>query len=189
MYELLNFGDCDCGRVGKQTLRAQIRAAKRQHSSAQLADFSNNLCIKILNMPAYQSAHTLLLYSPLQDEADVSPIIDNAYKNGKTVLLPKVVGDDLELHIYKGVDTLERGAFGILEPTGEVFLDYNQIELAIVPGMAFDKAGHRLGRGKGYYDRLLPSLKNAYKIGVCFPFQYLDEIPNEEHDVVMDEVV
>ena len=172
----------------KQTLRAQIRAAKRSYSSAQLADFSNNLCIKILNMPAYQSAHTLLLYSPLPDEADVSPIINDAYNNGKTVLLPKVVGDDLELHIYKGVDTLERGAFGILEPTGEVFLDYNQIELAIVPGMAFDKAGHRLGRGKGYYDRLLPRLTQAHKIGVCFLFQYLDTVPSEAHDVCMDSI-
>ena len=173
----------------KQTLRAQIRAAKRQHSSTQLAAFSKNLCNKILNMPIYQSAHTLLLYSPLTDEADVSPIINDAYGNGKTVLLPKVVGDDLELHIYKGVDTLERGAFGILEPRGEVFLDYDQVEVAIVPGMAFDMAGHRLGRGKGYYDRLLPRLTQAHKIGVCFPFQYLDEIPCEEHDVVMDEVI
>jgi 5-formyltetrahydrofolate cyclo-ligase len=84
---------------------------------------------------------------------------------------------------------LERGAFGILEPRGEVFLDYDQVEVAIVPGMAFDKAGHRLGRGKGFYDRLLPRLTQAHKIGVCFPFQYLDEIPCEEHDVVMDEVI
>lgn len=172
----------------KQTLRAQIRAAKRSYSSAQLADFSNNLCIKILNMPTYQSAHTILLYSPLPDEADISPIINDAYKNGKTVLLPKVVGDDLELHIYKGVDTLERGAFGILEPTGKVFWDYNQIELAIVPGMAFDKAGHRLGRGKGYYDRLLTRLTQAHKIGVCFQFQYLDTVPSEAHDVCMDSI-
>lgn len=140
-------------------------------------------------MPAYQSAHTILLYSPLNDEVDVFSIVNDAYRNGKTVLLPKVVGEDLELRIYKGVESLERGAFGILEPVGDVFLDYNPIELAIVPGMAFDKAGHRLGRGKGYYDRLLPRLKNAYKIGVCFPFQYLDEIPCEEHDVVMDEVI
>ena len=77
----------------KQILRAQIRAAKRQHSPTQLAAFSKNLCNKILNMPIYQSAHTLLLYSPLTDEADVSPIINDAYENDKTVLLPKVVGD------------------------------------------------------------------------------------------------
>ena len=173
----------------KQILRSQIRTAKRQHSQAQLAAFSKNLCDKILNMTIYQSAHTLLLYSPLTDETDVSPIINDAYENGKTVLLPKVVDDDLELHIYKGVDTWERGAFGILEPKGEVFLDYDQVEVAIVPGMAFDMAGHRLGRGKGYYDRLLPRLTQAHKIGVCFPFQYLDEIPCEAHDVVMDEVI
>ncbi|MBO7567961.1 MAG: 5-formyltetrahydrofolate cyclo-ligase [Bacteroidales bacterium] len=186
MCELLNFGNCYCGRVGKQELRTQIRAAKRLHTSGQLADFSKTLCDKILKMPIFQSAHTLLLYSPLPDEVDVFPIVSNAHENGKTVLLPKVVGNDLELHIYKGVESLERGAFGILEPTGEVFFDYDTVDVAIIPGMAFDKAGHRLGRGKGFYDRMLPRLKNAYKIGVCFPFQYLDEIPCEAHDVRMD---
>ena len=84
---------------------------------------------------------------------------------------------------------MERGAFGILEPTGEVFSDYDNVDAAIIPGMAFDGHGNRLGRGKGYYDRLLPRLTKAYKIGVCFPFQYFDEIPSEEHDVVMDCVV
>ena len=188
MYELLNFGDCDCGRVGKQELRAQIRAAKRQHTSEQLADFSKKICDEILRMPIFQSAHTILLYSPLNDEVDVFPIVNDAYENDKTVLLPKVVGDDLELRIYKGVESLERGAFGILEPKGEVFFDFDTVDVAIIPGMAFDHARHRLGRGKGYYDRLLPRLKNAYKIGVCFPFQYLNEIPSEAHDVKMDEV-
>lgn len=173
----------------KQILRTQIRAAKRQHSTAQLAAFSKTLCDNILQKSAFQSAHTLLLYSPLPDEVDVFALIDNAYNNGKCVLLPKVVGDDLELRIYKGVESLACGAFGILEPTGEVFWDYDSIDLAIIPGMAFDRYGNRLGRGKGYYDRLLPRLKNAYKIGVCFPFQYFDEIPCEEHDVRMDCVV
>ena len=140
-------------------------------------------------MPAYQSAHTLILYSPLNDEVDVSSIINDAYANGKLVLLPKVVGDDLELHTYKGVESLERGAFGILEPTGEVFYDFDDVDVVIIPGMAFDRLGNRLGRGKGYYDRLLPRLRNTYKIGVCFPFQFLDDIPSEAHDVKMDCVV
>ena len=174
--------------MNKQELRTQIRAAKRLHSSEQLADFSKKICDEILRMPIYQSANTILLYSPLNDEVDVFPIVNDAYENGKNVLLPKVVGDDLELRIYKGVESLERGAFGILEPTGEVFFDFDNVDLAIIPGMAFDHARHRLGRGKGYYDRLLPRLKNAYKIGVCFPFQYLDIIPSEAHDVKMDEV-
>ena len=173
----------------KHELRAHIRAAKRQHSKEQLADFSKTLCDNILKMPAYQSAHTLILYSPLNDEMDVSPIINDAYANGKLVLLPKVVGDDLELRIYKGVESLERGAFGILEPMGEVFFDDDNVDVAIIPGMAFDRLGNRLGRGKGYYDRLLPRLRNTYKIGVCFPFQFLDDIPSEAHDVKMDCVV
>ena len=63
------------------------------------------------------------------------------------------------------------------------------IELVVVPGMAFDKQGHRLGRGKGYYDRLLPKLTNAYKLGVCFPYQYIEEVPTDEHDIRMDEVL
>jgi 5-formyltetrahydrofolate cyclo-ligase len=172
----------------KQELRAQIRATKRQHTSEQLAVFSKTICNEILSMSIFQSSHTLLLYSPLPDEVDVFPIIDNAYENGKTVLLPKVVGEDLELHIYKGVESLERGAFGILEPRGDIFDDFDAVELTIIPGMAFDHSNHRLGRGKGYYDRLLPRLKNAYKIGVCFPFQFLNEIPSEVHDVVMDYV-
>lgn len=84
---------------------------------------------------------------------------------------------------------MTRGAFGIMEPSGELFTDYSRITLAVVPGMAFDSHGHRLGRGKGYYDRFLPLLPQAYKIGVCFPFQLVDDVPIEPTDVVMDEVV
>ena len=189
MCELFNYGDYDCGRDGKKSLRQHIRDEKRKFSTQQLKVFSNALCNNILGMERYKSAKTILLYSSLPDEADVFAIIDNAYSNGKCVLLPKVVGEDLELRIYNGADTLERGAFGILEPTGDIFSDYDAIDLAVIPGMAFDHNGNRLGRGKGYYDRLLPRLRNAYKIGVCFPFQYFDEIPSEAHDVRMDCVV
>ena len=186
MYESFNYGNHNCGRIRKQNLRQHIRDEKRKFSTQQLSVFSNALCNNILCTERYKTAKTILLYCPLPDEADVFPLIDNAFSNGKCVLLPKVVGDDLELRIYKGVESLTRGAYGILEPTGEVFLDYDAIDLAIIPGMAFDRLGNRLGRGKGYYDRLLPRLKNAYKIGVCFPFQYFDEIPSEAHDVRMD---
>ena len=72
---------------------------------------------------------------------------------------------------------------------GEQFTDYDKIDLALVPGMAFDAAGHRLGRGKGYYDRFLGEHPHIYKIGVCFPFQRVAEVPSEAHDVVMDEVI
>jgi 5-formyltetrahydrofolate cyclo-ligase len=77
-----------------------------------------------------------------------------------------------------------------MEPTGPLFApeNYDEIELALIPGMAFDRAGHRLGRGKGYYDRLLPRLK-AQLLGICFPFQLLDEVPAESHDIPVGEII
>jgi 5-formyltetrahydrofolate cyclo-ligase len=78
-----------------------------------------------------------------------------------------------------------------MEPTGELFPveSYHEIDLAVIPGVAFDRLGARLGRGKGYYDRLLSQMPNAYKIGICFPFQLLERLPSEPHDVLMNEVI
>ena len=76
-----------------------------------------------------------------------------------------------------------------MEPTGEVFTDYDAIDVAIIPGMAFDEAGHRLGRGKGYYDRFLARVPNLYKIGLCFSWQVVPHIPCDEHDIRMDRII
>ena len=84
---------------------------------------------------------------------------------------------------------LQGGFFDIMEPVGEPFERYEDIDLAVVPGMAFDSQNNRLGRGKGYYDRMLPRLTKAYKIGVCFDFQRLPGIPADEHDCKVDEVI
>ena len=81
------------------------------------------------------------------------------------------------------------GAYNIMEPVGEVFTDYAQIDLAVIPGVAFDRQLNRMGRGKGFYDRLLPQLGDAYKIGICFDFQLVESIECEEHDIRMDEVI
>ena len=103
-------------------------------------------------------------------------------------LLPIVQGDILILRHYQGKDFMQVGAFGIEEPVGEEFTDYDEIELGIIPGVAFDRQGNRLGRGKGYYDKLLPLLKKSYNIGICYRFQALEEIPAEPFDRNMDEV-
>jgi len=88
-------------------------------------------------------------------------------------------------------DKLEKGAFGIQESTGTVFTDFASIDLAVIPGVAFDAAGNRLGRGQGFYDRLLTRLQqyNIYKIGICFDFQRVGNVPTEAHDVRMDEIL
>ena len=95
----------------------------------------------------------------------------------------------MELHLFTGDTDLRPGAFDIMEPVGQPVTDYGHIDLAVVPGMAFDAQGHRLGRGKGYYDRLLPRLGHCYKIGMCFDFQKVPSVPTEPTDIAMDEVL
>lgn len=152
---------------------------------------SKDICLRVLASAWWQEASTLLLYYPLPDEVDVRSLISEAHERGARVLLPVVVGDELELRLYEGETSLREGAFGIKEPTGDLFPlgQYDEIELAVVPGMAFDRDGHRLGRGKGYYDRLLPKLSKARLRGICFPFQMLDEVPTDVHDIAMHGVV
>lgn len=138
--------------------------------------------------PTFKAADTILLYHSLKDEVDTHTFIQKWSKE-KNILLPVVMGEDLELRRYTGPQDLAVGSYGILEPTGEIVTSYVSIDLIIVPGVAFDKLGHRLGRGKGYYDRLLPKIPQAYKIGICFPFQLLEEIPAEPFDICMDEIL
>lgn len=129
-----------------------------------------------------------MLYHSLKDEVDTHAFI-RKWSREKRILLPVVTGDDLELRLYTGPEDLTVGAYGIEEPTGALFTDYSTIDLIVVPGVAFDRDGNRLGRGKGYYDRLLPRIPSAYKIGICFPFQVVDEVPAEPFDIRMDEII
>lgn len=160
---------------------------KTQHQSTA-AQQSADLLAVLEAHPAFQAAHTVLLYHSLKDEVHTHAFIEK-WQGKKNILLPVVVGEDLELRHYTGPKDLRIGSYGIEEPVGKQFTDYAQLDLAIVPGVAFDPQGHRLGRGKGYYDRLLPLLPHTYKIGICFPFQYIEHIPVEPYDIPMDEVI
>lgn len=173
----------------KHLLRKAIRDIKASYSPKELEALSLPLLQRIESHPHFQASQTILLYHSLADEVFTHNFI-NRWAGKKEIILPAVAGDELVLYRYNGPSCLTTGAFGILEPTGIPFTDYSRIALAIIPGMAFDHKGHRLGRGKGYYDRLLPQLPHAYKIGLCYPFQFLHtEIPCEPHDQLMDEVI
>jgi 5-formyltetrahydrofolate cyclo-ligase len=138
----------------------------------------------------FMAAQTIMLYSALPDEPATLPLLNVLRAEGRTVLLPRVTSDsEMELRHYSGSADLEQGAFGIMEPTGAIFTDYKKIEVVVVPGMAFDEAGHRLGRGKGYYDRFLSLVPEAYKIGVCLPSHLVDHVPTDDHDILMDTVI
>ena len=177
----------------KQELRQHIRTLKQQHLTGLdrgdgSHDLSHLLATDHENRP--HDPHTILLYSALPDEVPTQGLMDELVAQGKTVLLPRVIDDkDMELRRYTGPQDLQEGAYGILEPTGERFTDHEAIDVAIVPGMAFDAEGHRLGRGKGYYDRFLSRVPYLHKIGLCFSWQIVDCVPCDEHDIVMDEII
>ncbi len=177
-------------QMQKSEIRTWVRGLKSACTKEGLHERGLLACSRILADGLWRAAGTVLLYHALPDEVNTASLLDSAVRQGKRVLLPRVVGDDLELRIYSP-GSLQQGSYGIMEPMGEIFSPslYSTIDLAIVPGMAFDRRGSRLGRGKGYYDRLLPLLTCAHKIGLCFSFQFLDFLPTEAHDVAMNEVV
>ena len=173
--------------MNKKELRKYVAGLKTLHA-ASTTQASADVLSRLEAHPAFQQAHTILIYHSLPDEVNTHDFI-RKWSVQKQILLPVVIGNDLELRLYTGPQDLKEGAYGIEEPVGEPFTDYASIDLAIIPGVAFDAHGNRLGRGKGYYDRLLPRLPHTYKIGICFPFQLLEEVPTEALDVRMDEVL
>lgn len=176
--------------MDKQQLRKEIRNRKGQFDGQRLGELSFSAIRKLLSHQRLKEARTIMLYYSLPDEVDTHTLADSLLMSRKTILLPRVTGDGtMELRRYTGPCSLTPGAYGIMEPTGSVFADYASIDLAVIPGMAFDRHGNRLGRGKGYYDRFLPLIPQAYKIGICFPFQMADSIPTDRHDIKMDEII
>lgn len=171
----------------KKELRKQIKALKSIHASSAMQQ-SADIMAALEKHPFFKSANIILLYHSLPDEVHTHAFLAK-WQEGKQLLLPVVVGDELELRRFSSPNDLQMGAYNILEPVGECFNDFETIDLVVVPGVAFDKYGYRLGRGKGYYDRLLPKLTNAYKLGICFPYQYVEEVPTDEHDIRMNEVL
>ena len=195
----------------KDELRQQIRQIKRQFTPQQLEELSLPIVARLKDR--IKDAQTVVAYYPLPDEVDIRPLLDELVSVGKIVLLPKVTGDTtMELRRYTGRQNLREGAFGIMEPVEENHGDYpcdssvakimGTVPVILVPGVAFDAAGHRLGRGRGYYDRFLNTVgtvllcqdsltqKNRPSVfGVCFDFQKVPEVPTDEHDVPVDEVI
>lgn len=171
----------------KKQLRKEIREEKKRHSAEELMAYSSTLLKQIENHPHFIASHTILMYHSLGDEVQTHAFVEKWHKE-KKILLPVVSGDILKLRHYTGKACLETGRFDIEEPTGEDYQAYNEIELGIIPGVSFDQQGNRIGRGKGYYDKLLPLLSHSYNIGICYHFQARDKVPQEPFDKKMDEV-
>lgn len=190
----------------KKRLRRLMSQELRAYTSAEQTLLSEDTCSLILSNPRVIAADTVVAFWPLPDEVDIRPAIRELYQQGKTVLLPRVVSDtEMVLCLYEGDDSLTEGAYGIMEPAigseqfsmnNEQFVMNNYDCLCslgavavLVPGRAFDHDGHRLGRGKGYYDRFLASCPEAHTIAVCYPFQIIDNVPTNQYDIPVKELI
>lgn len=174
----------------KEKIRAIVSAAKRNHTAADLRRMSDDKTSLLEAHPRFRQAGIVLLFHSLPDEPCTHALLER-WKDRKTLLLPAVAGNALTLHRYTGRESLREGAFRILEPAGPQFDDYPSIQLAVVPGVAFDACGRRIGRGRGFYDRLLAhrACSHIYKIGLCFDFQKFEALPALPHDISMDEIL
>ena len=176
--------------MDKKELRKIIRDRKHGYTPQQLQQLSAAITNALLSHPRIQAAHTILLYASMADEVKTGRLIKLLLEQGKTILLPVVVDDHhMKICHYSHDSEMTTSSYGIQEPQEEAFTRYDEIDVVIVPGLAFDLQNHRLGRGKGYYDHFLSETPNIYKIGICFPFQIVDLVPTDDHDIPMDEVV
>ena len=172
--------------MDKKTLRQQIRTLKKQHSSEELLDQSEKILQRLAAHSCFLQAEKVMLYASLPDEVQTLDFIET-WRHQKTIILPTVVGDDIiPVELAENVAFAE-GDFHIPEPQNHPYT--GNFDLIIVPGMAFDANGHRLGRGRGYYDRFLAQHPDVHTIGLCFDFQLLPEIPSEPHDRNIDEII
>lgn len=179
----------DLGRA-KSLLRQKIQVQLRGLSAETRSLASARAAQSILQQPIWKNASRVLFYAALRDELDVLPLLEEALKAGKIAGLPRFVPEEnryLAAEVKSINDQCLQGRYGILEPGSSCpSLSLKQLDLVLVPGVAFDLAGRRLGRGKGFYDRLLAEC-NGLKCGVGFDFQLLEEpIPEEPHDIRLD---
>jgi 5-formyltetrahydrofolate cyclo-ligase len=170
----------------KSDLRRHFLALAGARPAEEIAQASVALEKRLRALPVFAAARVVALYHAMPSELATRGLIDAARALGKQVVLPLFGNDGPQLGPFVSWEDLVAGPLGIAQPTGAA-IPIEQVELFVVPGLAFDRAGFRLGRGKGYYDRLLARRNHqALLCGVCFEDALIEQLPHEAHDVPMD---
>jgi len=176
----------------KSELRRRMRGVRRAMAAEARAERSRAIVARLRDEPCFSEARTVAAFVAVRGEVDLAPLVAFAREAGKTVLLPRVddADDALVLHVHAADAPLEPSRFGVPEPQPEApIVPPHAVDLVLVPGLVFDVRGHRLGYGAGYYDKLLPTLTRATRVGVAFDFQLVPELPDTPGDVPVSRVV
>ncbi|MDB4974253.1 MAG: 5-formyltetrahydrofolate cyclo-ligase [Myxococcaceae bacterium] len=178
--------------LAKEELRKRLAALRRTLGSPLRQTYAAQMCALLQQHEAFQRAQVVLFYSALKFEIDPRAALERAWSLGKTVALPRTLAATREIvpHVYRPGDALAESGFVIQEPLIDApEVSPEQVELVLLPGLGYDARGQRLGFGQGYYDRLLPRLPRAVRIGLAYEVSLLAEVPNAAHDMPVDFVI
>ena len=169
---------------------ARIFFRQRRKALSKKEEKSRKIKERLFGLLEFKKARTILFYLSTPNEVGTLEMIREAFKEGKGIAVPVVKGENMVISELEDLNKLKRGAFGILEPEEEKPVRIQEIELAIIPGVAFDETCARLGQGKGYYDRFLAEVKGKISlIGLSYEVQICKGLPKESHDVTVDKIV
>lgn len=175
--------------MNKQELRRTIRERKRAMTEEEIVERSNALAEKFYNSPAYQAASTIYGYLPYNQEVRTVPMLQRALDEGKRVAVPKVYGEEMRFIYLEDLTQVSKGYAGIPEPIADAPVAEDQRALVLMPGLAFDPQGHRIGYGGGFYDRFLAKEPHHPTLALCYEFQMQAHLDTEEFDIPVDTVL
>lgn len=175
--------------MNKQELRRAIRERKRAMTEEEIVERSNALAEKFYHTPAYQAAATIYGYLPYNQEVRTIPMLQRALDDGKRVAVPKVYGDEMRFIYLEDLTQVSKGYAGIPEPIADAPVAEDQRALVLMPGLAFDPQGHRIGYGGGFYDRFLAQEPHHPTLALCYEFQMQAHLDTEEFDIPVDTVL
>ena len=175
--------------MDKSALRKSIRAQKRAMTEADIVKKSQLLGEKFFATEAYRNAKAIYGYLPYNQEVRTVPILEQALKDGKRVAVPKCYGDEMRFLWMEDLSLVEKGYAGIPEPIADEPVADDPTALVLMPGLAFDPEGHRIGYGGGFYDRFLAAEPTHPTVALCYDFQMLEKLETEDHDIPTDLVL
>lgn len=177
----------------KKQLREIVLKERRSLTHDEIEKVSRSIVSELKQLPVISESSSIMSYMPYGNEVDIRPFNQWILDNGKILLLPRVLNDrDMDAVRVRDIETgLAKSRFGIYEPAPDQ-LSYpeEEIEVILVPGVAFDRKGNRLGHGRGYYDRFLSRCgQKTVFIGIAYSFQVFDSIPSDQHDIRVHQVI
>ena len=174
----------------KKDIRGKVKQYRKEATKEQIIENSNRICETFLSLPEYKNATTVFAYVHTKNEVETKKVLEQCWKDKKTVAVPKVFGKHMKFYVIHSYEDLEEGYFGIPEPKHETLQEIIcEDGLMILPGIAFDGFKHRVGYGGGFYDRYLEEHPNMKKIAFAFEFQMFEMVPYEAFDIQPEKII